>query len=63
MKAMTRTKLAECAGVSRRSLYNYIEVHKDELTALGLRPRDRLSPNIVKWIVENYGADVEDQKT
>ncbi|MBE6262166.1 MAG: hypothetical protein E7107_15385 [Prevotella sp.] len=63
MKAMTRTKLAECAGVSRYTLNRYIAAHLDELTALGLRPRDRLSPKVVEWIVENYGADVEGQKT
>ena len=56
---MTRTKLAECAGVSRKTLGRYIEAHLDELMALGYRPRNSLSPNVVEWIVENYGADVE----
>lgn len=63
MKAMTRTKLAECAGVSRYTLNRYIAAHLDELTALGYRQGNRLSPKVVKWIVDNYGADVEDQKT
>jgi len=60
MKAMTRTKLAECAGVSRDTMSRYIESHLDELTALGYRPRCVLPSNVVEWIVENYGADVDD---
>ncbi len=63
MKAMTRTKLAECAGVSKDTLDRYIVAHLDELTALGYRQGNRLSPKVVKWIVDNYGADVEGQKT
>jgi hypothetical protein len=59
MKAMTRTKLAACAGVSTRTLGRYIEAHLDELTALGLRPRNILPQKVVEWIVANYGADVD----
>ena len=59
MKAMTRTKLAECEGVSRKTLGRYIEAHLAELQPLGYRPRNSLSPNVVEWIVENYGADVD----
>ena len=59
MKAMTRKKLAECAGVSTRSLRRYIDAHLDELTALGYRPGCKLPPSVVKWIVANYGADVD----
>ena len=42
MKAMTRTRLAECAGVSTDTLHRYIEAHLDELTALGYRQGRRL---------------------
>ena len=63
MKAMTRTKLAECAGVSRKTLCNFIEAHVNELRMLGLRSRNILPPKVVEWIVENYGIDVDDQKT
>ena len=59
MKAMTRTKLAECAGVSRDTLSRYIEAHLAELQPLGYRPRNILPSNVVEWIVENYGADVD----
>ena len=59
MKAMTRTRLAECAGVSTKTMYRYIEAHLDELTALGYRPRCVLPSNVVEWIAANYGADVD----
>ena len=59
MKAMTRTRLAKCAGVSRFTLCRYIDAHHDELAALGLRPKGILPPKVVEWIVENYGADVD----
>ena len=57
---MTRTKLAECAGVSRKTLGKYIEGHLDELQPLGLRPRDILPPSVVEWLSRNYGIDVDD---
>ena len=60
MKAMTRTKLAECAGVSTETLSRYIANHLDELQPLGLRPRNILPPKVVEWLAENYGIDVDD---
>lgn len=63
MKAMTRTKLAECAGVSRKTLCNFIEAHLDELRKLGLRSRNILPPKVVEWLVENYGIDVDGQNS
>ena len=60
MKAMTRTKLAEYAGVSTETLSRYIANHLDELQPLGLRPRNILPPKVVEWLAENYGIDVDD---
>jgi hypothetical protein len=60
MKAMTRTKLAECAGVSRDTLGKYIDGHLDELQPLGYRRRLILPPKVVDWLVENYGIDLDD---
>ena len=59
---MTRTKLAECAGVSRDTLGKYIDGHQDELRLLGYRRRVILPPKVVEWLVENYGIDVDEQK-
>ena len=60
LKAMTRTALAACAGVSRDTLGRYMAAHQDELKALGLRPRNILPQKVEEWIVENYGADIDD---
>ena len=44
MKAMTRQQLAACAGVTSKTLGNYINRHWDELWALGMRPYEILPP-------------------
>jgi DNA-binding XRE family transcriptional regulator len=58
MKAMTRQELADCAGVTTKTLGNYIKRHRDELWALGMRPREILPPSVVAWLVNNYGIDI-----
>lgn len=60
MKAMTRQQLAECAGVTTKTLQNYIERHWDELWALGMRPRQILPPSVVEWLCKNYGISIDD---
>ena len=39
---MTRQQLAACAGVTSKTLGNYINRHWDELWALGMRPYEIL---------------------
>ena len=56
MKAMTREELAYRAGVDRKTFYRYLKSHQDELRAIGMRPRERLPPAVVKWIVDAYGV-------
>ena len=58
MKAMTRKRLAACAGVSTKTLCRFIDDHQDELSALGYQPRNVLPPGVVEWLSENYGIDV-----
>jgi len=60
IRAMTREELAERAGVTTKTLGNYAKRHRDELYALGMRPRDILSPKVVAWFAENYGVNVDD---
>ena len=60
MKAMTRQELADCAGVTTKTLRNYIKCHWDELWAIGMRPNHILSPKVVEWLARNYGIDVKD---
>jgi len=61
MKAMTREELAYRAGVDRRTFYSYLMRHKEELRALGMRPRARLPPVVVKWLAHNYGINIDDE--
>ena len=53
MKAMTREELAYRAGVDRKTFYSYLRRNKDVLCAMGMRPRERLPPIVVKWITMN----------
>ena len=50
MKAMTRKRLAACAGVSTKTLCRFIDDHQDELSALGYQPRNVLPPGVVEWL-------------
>ena len=61
MKAMTREELAYRAGADRKTFYSYLNRHKDELCAMGMRPRERLPPIVVKWIADNYGVSIDDE--
>ena len=58
---MTREELAYMAGVDRKTFYRYVKRHEDELRALGMRPRERLPPAVVKWLVHNYGVNMDEE--
>ena len=47
MKAMTRQELADCAGVSVRTLANWCRPYQDELWMMGLRPRMKVLTAII----------------
>jgi DNA-binding XRE family transcriptional regulator len=60
MKAMTKSELADAAGVSVTTLMNWCKPYRDELEAMGLRLNMRVVPPIaVKWIAEKFCIDVE----
>ena len=48
MKAMTKQQLAQCAGVTVRTLFNWLRPYRKELS----------QPNITAWIAEKFGIDV-----
>ena len=53
MKAMTKQQLADCAGVSVRTLRRWCEPYREELESMGWSPGMRvLPPRIVAFIVE-----------
>ena len=57
---MTRQELADRAGVDRKTLYNYFELHKEELWSLGVRPNQIIPPSAVEWLSDNYGISIDD---
>jgi transposase-like protein len=59
-KSMTHTQLAECAGVSRRTLYNWLRKYENHLRGLGVTPHAKLlPPKAVRFICETYSIDVD----
>ena len=60
MKAMTRQQLAACAGITTKTLGNYIKRHWDKLWALGMRPYEILPPSVVEWLSHHYCIKVDD---
>ena len=59
MKAMLKCELADCAGVSRRTLARWLSLHRTELEQLGLTPSMRLlPPRVVAYICRQYGIEL-----
>jgi hypothetical protein len=59
MKAMTKSELALAAGISIDTLKRWLEPHRQQLEALGMRPNMRvLPPRVVAYIVETFCIDV-----
>ena len=53
MKAMSKSELAQAAGVSVDTLMRWLSPHQQHLEALGMRPGMRvLPPKVVIYIVE-----------
>ena len=59
MKAMSKSELAQRAGVSLNTLANWFKPFREELEAMGLRPNAKvLPPHIVKYLTEKLCIDV-----
>ena len=59
MKAMSKSELADRAGVSVNTLMNWCRPFSEELKAMGMRPNAKvLPPHIVKFITEKFCIDV-----
>ena len=57
---MTKQQLAQCAGVTVRTLSNWCSPHREELARMGYKPGMRvLPPHIVKWIADRFCIDLE----
>jgi len=56
---MSKQQLADCAGVSRRTLMRWCSDHEEELQRLGLKPNAKvLPPKVVNYIVRSFCIDV-----
>ncbi len=59
MKAMSKSELAQCAGVSPRTFCRWLAGHKEELRRLGISPKAHIIPPVgVRYICEQYGIDL-----
>ena len=60
MKSMTKTQMANCAGVCLETFSSWLKPHQAELTAMGYPPGKRsIPPNVVAWIAEKFCIDIE----
>lgn len=59
MKAMTKQELATCAGVSVKTMNNWLSPYREQLWDMGM-PRNRgyIPPNVVKWLSERFCIDI-----
>lgn len=59
MKAMTRQELADKAGVTTRTIKNWMKPYSELLWQMGMRPHQILPPNVVTWLTERFGIDID----
>ena len=59
MKAMSKSELADKAGVSVNTLMNWCKPFQEELALMGMLPNAKvLPPHIVKYIIEKLCIDI-----
>ena len=59
MKAMSKSELADKAGVRVQTLMNWCRPFRQELEAMGMQPNMRLlPPHIVQFLTEKFAIDV-----
>ena len=59
MKAMYKNELAAYAGVSTKTLRRWLEPYQQQLTELGMRPKDQIvNPSALKFICDTLSIDV-----
>ena len=55
---MSRQELAERAGITTKTLTNWMRPHMPTLRRLGLRPRQIMPPSVVAWLADTFCIDV-----
>ena len=62
-KSMLKSKLAEKADVSDRTFSRWLRQHRAQLQQMGVAPNARLlPPHAVKYICEEYGIILDENK-
>ena len=57
---MSKSQLADCAGVSYSTFYRFLKVHQHALSAMGVSIyAQKLPPHAVRYICEKFCIDVE----
>ena len=56
---MTKQQLAQCAGVTVKTLSNWCRPYSEELKQMGMKPDMKvMPPHLVKWFVDKFAIDV-----
>jgi hypothetical protein len=59
MKAMLKQELADCAGISLRTLHRWCLPYRKELVRMGWQPKMKLlPPRIVAFLSDKFCIDV-----
>lgn len=59
MKAMYKSELAAYAGVSNKTLRRWLKPYQQQLTELGMQPKDQLvNPSALKFICKTLCIDI-----
>ena len=59
MKAMTKSELADAAGVSSRTFTRWLKAHRQQLAAMGVGEKTQLlPPKAVIYICDTFCTDV-----
>lgn len=60
MKSMSKLQLAQCAGVSVRTLMRWCRPYEEELQLLGLTDNMKvLPPHLVKWFADHFDITID----
>ncbi len=58
-KSLTRTQMADYAGVSLRTFNNWLRPLEPQLTQMGYPPGARsIPPHVVRWLCEYFCIDI-----
>ena len=59
MKTMLKRELADCAGVSLRTLHRWCQPYRKELMEMGVKTNDKLlSPKVARFIADKLCIDL-----